>query len=172
MGRRVTRKGSVARRAWTSCLLGSALFAVFGCGSSTPLVPTGPHPPEATVISQRVEFPPPPAQAEVLPLRRRNDCLWRDGHWEWDGRGWRWVRGAWVLPPPGCYYARPETEWVRSGGGSVLIYRRPRWYPDPEENTLGRCEEARSCTSLLPETDPAESDPSLVNRPQRVPTAR
>lgn len=130
-----------------------------GCGSATPQVPTGSHPEGTATETLRVGFPPPPARVEVLPLQRREECLWRDGHWEWDGQGWRWTSGAWVLPPPNCYYARPELEWVRSGGGSQLLYRRPRWYPDPDTNEMGRCEEARACTSLLREAEGTNPPP-------------
>lgn len=142
-----------------------------GCGSSVPQVPTGPHPPQV-VDEQRIGFPPPPARVEALPLQRRDECAWRDGHWEWDGQGWRWSPGGWVVPPPGCYYAKPETYWLSSSGSARLFYRKPRWYPDPEENTLGRCEEPRACTSLLPEGDQLEAGPPPVDRPQRVPTPK
>lgn len=186
MGERLSRKGACRQRREVAFRLGSARSGTFralvvgswasvfcgSCGASVPLVPSGPHPPNV-VDEQRVGFPPPPARVEVLPLQRRDECAWRDGHWEWDGQGWRWSPGAWVVPPPGCYYAPPESHWVRMGGSAQLFYRAPRWYPDPETNTLGRCEEPRACTSLLPENEQiVDVGPPPVDRPQRLPTAR
>ena len=170
MGGRVReRRGrsAVQAAAWLTL---SVLLAL-GCSSRAPLVPSGPHPPGDPAHYERVGFAPPPARVEVLPLQRRDACRWRDGHWAWQGQAWSWVAGAWILPPPDCHYAPPELTWVRSGGGSQLVYRAPRWYPNAG-NQLDRCEEARACTSLLPEVDRLDEGPPPTDRPQRLPTAK
>ena len=104
----------------------------------------------------RVPYPPPPAQVEVIPLRRREECLWRDGYWGWKGAGWRWTDGAWVIPPEACSYARPETRWVKENSSAKLLYFAPEWLPDEAET---KCAEPRSCSSLLPESKTKPQDP-------------
>lgn len=173
MGSGLNESGGTPSRAPAVLAVLKGLVLVIGCGSSTPLVPTGPHPPGAPEDFERVGFAPPPAPVEVLPLQRRDECVWRDGHWEWDGQGWKWLAGAWILPPPDCYYARPEWTWIRSGGGSQLVYRKPRWYPEADADEPKRCAEARACTSLLPEeTEQVDVGPAPTDRPQRLPTPR
>ena len=51
-------------------------WAVSGCGGTTPSVRTGPRPKTAPA-GVAVGFPPPPKKLEVIPIRRRDDCLWR-----------------------------------------------------------------------------------------------
>lgn len=39
--------------------------------------------------------PVPPSQAEAMPLPPISpvDLVWRPGHWNWDGNGYRWISG-------------------------------------------------------------------------------
>jgi hypothetical protein len=108
----------------------SALLLLASCGG-TPLatVPSGPQPAKAAPVS--VDFPPPPAKIEEIPLSHRsgNRCVWRDGFWDWTGRRWEWQAGRAVLSPPGCHFAEAKLEWTTDS----LSFYRPAWYPDPAE---------------------------------------
>jgi hypothetical protein len=121
--------------------------ALLGCGASTPLVPRGPHPPHVQEF-QSVPYPPPPAKVEELPATPRDtSCAWVDGHYRFEGRGFSWQPGRWVLPTPGCYYAPAEVAWSK-GGESRLYYTPPRWYKDGAaqmtEQTAS-CDEPKPC---------------------------
>lgn len=37
-----------------------------------------------------------------MPPKPHDDAVWVDGEWDWDGNRYRWVRGAWVVPPKGA----------------------------------------------------------------------
>jgi hypothetical protein len=65
-----------------------------------------------------VEYPPPPARVEFVPLSPREDAVWIDGEWTWQGRRWAWKRGRWVLPPPAIAFA-PWTS-IRNGDGTLF----------------------------------------------------
>lgn len=149
-----TRRGSNELRL-LALLLGAGALSP-GCGSSVALVPESP--PESARVRKptRVPYPPPPAEIEVLPLRRRDECLWRDGFWTWKGASFRWTNGAWVVPPEGCTYAKPEARWEKNGGVTRLVYYPPEWQPE-EPGT--KCVEPRACTSLLPESEEKTRDP-------------
>jgi hypothetical protein len=83
-------------------------------------------------MAELVEYPPPPAQAEVVPPRpAREECVWMDGHWDWVGSRWTWVAGEWLIPPPGCYYAPSVVSWPQPG---QLVFLRPHWFPDDAES--------------------------------------
>lgn len=117
-----------------SAALSLALGAV-ACGSTLRTVPTGPHPPNGTepII---VDYPPPPAQQELIEASPDEPCAWQDGYWSWLGRRWSWEPGRWVIPPADCYYAPPVMVWIPSEGKGELYYLQPRWYPkDAEELT-------------------------------------
>jgi hypothetical protein len=126
---------------------GGAALLFVGCGASTPLVPRGPHPPHVQEFVT-VPYPPPPAQVEEIPSGHRDPrCAWVDGHHRWEGRGFTWQPGRWVVPPPGCYYAAAVVAWSK-GGESRLYFTPPRWYRDDAarmtEGTAG-CGEPKTC---------------------------
>jgi len=106
--------------------LSAALLAACG-GPHLVTVPSGPQP--ATARAVPVDFPPPPAKIEEIPLshRAKNGCVWRDGFWDWTGRSWEWQEGRAVLVPAGCRFAQPKLEWTTDS----LSFYRPAWYPDP-----------------------------------------
>jgi len=56
----------------------ASLLAVMACAG-----PVGTPPP----------VPPPQAEAQPLPPVSAEVQIWRPGHWDWDGRGYVWVRG-------------------------------------------------------------------------------
>jgi hypothetical protein len=107
-------------------VLSAALIAA--CGAARLMtVPSGPPPPSAQPVA--VDYPPPAAQIEEIPLSRKSNsgCVWRDGYWDWTGRRWEWQAGRAVLPPKGCLFASPKLEWTTD----FLSFYRPAWYPDP-----------------------------------------
>lgn len=122
-------------------------LALAGCGASTPLVATGPHPPHVQEFVA-VLYPPPPAQVEELPdAAPAPGCAWVDGHYGWEGRRWEWQPGRWVRPVDGCYYAPPVVAWSKAGG-ERLYFTPPRWYKD-DASELGEahafCSEPPGC---------------------------
>ena len=93
-------------------------------------------------------YPPPPAEVEELSYRSENDrCSWVDGHYALSGGAWTFVKGRWVLPPAGCYYAKAIVAWSRTAEPR-LYYTPPRWYQDEAtslpEDRVG-CEEPKPC---------------------------
>lgn len=131
----------MARLTWLA--LGSLLAA---CASQTPIVPEGPHIASITTL-ETVEYPPPPAQEEVVPPQPAEECRWLDGHWEWMGRRWRWQSGEWVVPPSGCYYARAEYRFLKAG---ELQAKKAAWYPAgpslaSPEALKAACSQPRPC---------------------------
>jgi hypothetical protein len=130
----------------TRALWVAASGLVVACGASTPLVPRGPHPPHVQEFVA-VPYPPPPAQVEEIPSNHRNErCAWVDGHYRWEGRGFSWQAGRWVLPPGGCYYAPPVVAW--SKGGEPRLYLTPsRWYKDGAAQLM---EAAAGCAEPAP----------------------
>ena len=89
--------------------------------------PGGPQPASAPAI--RVDYPPPPAKLEEIPLSHdgHNPCVWRDGYWDWTGRRWEWQTGRAVIPAAGCLFAEAKLAWSTDS----LSFYRPAWYPDP-----------------------------------------
>ncbi len=142
------RHASAELRLWTGFWL-ALVPLVGGCGSHAELVVEAPPGTDHKEKAVRVPYPPPPARVEVLPLRRRDECLWRDGYWMWDGSGWDWESGAWLVPPEECEYVRPETHWEKDNGNMRLVFHPPEWHP--AEAGL-KCAEPRACSSLLPES--------------------
>jgi hypothetical protein len=126
----------------------SALFFMAACGGGKlPRPELGPHQPALETIDE-VEYPPPPAKVEAIDADRHHgdDCVWVDGSYSWNGRRWEWEPGAWVRPPPGCYYALAEAFWEKTAEGSVLYYRNPAWYPDRDAaDAPDECAEPRVC---------------------------
>ncbi len=148
------------RRRFAWLLLAVSGSGSAACGSSTTLVPESPVGAARKSPGSRVPYPPPPAKVEVIPLRRRDECLWRDGFWVFKGASWRWTPGAWVIPPLDCTYARSETRWEKNGGTTKLLFFPPEWQP---EEPGGKCEEPKSCSSLLPESKAKTLDPLQPN---------
>ena len=104
--------------------------------------------PSFTSIDTALLDPPPPAQVEELSYRYEDDrCFWVDGHYTFAGRTWTWVKGRWVMPDAGCYYAKSLLAWSKSGEPR-LYYTPPRWYRN-EAATLTEdraiCPEPKPC---------------------------
>jgi hypothetical protein len=139
----------VTRAVGTLCIVLVLAPNASGCGNHAELVIEAPDDVAREAKSLRVPYPPPPAEVEVLPLRRRDECLWRDGYWRWDGASWAWESGAWIVPPEDCEYVRPATLWKKDNGNLRLVFHPPEWRPT--EPGL-KCAEPRACSSLLPES--------------------
>ena len=113
----------------------SLALALGACGGPRLITaPSGPGLSSAVPVT--VDFPPPPAQIEEIPLSHHggNPCVWRDGYWDWTGRRWEWQAGRAVLPPPGCLFSEPKLVW----SADSLSFFRPAWYPDPAEPRSSR----------------------------------
>jgi hypothetical protein len=111
--------------------------------------PRGPHVAGRELVLE-ADHPPPPAISENVVPPEDPRCVWVDGHWNLRGRGWEWLRGGFVRPPRGCYYARPELFWVPVPSApdhpGKLLYRVPKWYPDPNQpNPPTECESPTPC---------------------------
>ncbi len=132
----------------------AVLLALLGACKGVHLVtvPSGPQPLQAQAI--KVDFPPPPAKIEEIPLSQRsgNRCVWRDGFWDWTGRRWEWQSGRAVLSPPGCRFADAKLEWTTDS----LSFYRPAWYPDPAQKPA-----PKSCVEVacIPAAGSATSEP-------------
>lgn len=132
-------------RASAACL---GLLAV-ACGPTLRTVPMGVAPTNG-VNPLIVDYPPPPAEVEMVPPDPGKPCAWQDGHWDWVGQRWQWQNGGWVVPPAGCHYAAPVIVWVPSSGQGELYYRPAHWYPDDPDHLsqaqiLARCQKLRWC---------------------------
>jgi hypothetical protein len=136
---------------WAAHVASVSLTLVACGGSHLVTVPSGPQPPKAQPIS--VDFPPPPAKIEEIPLSHRsgNQCVWRDGFWDWTGRRWEWQAGRAVLVPAGCRFAEAKLVWTTDS----LSFYRPAWYPDPAETKV-----AKGCPEVacIPPTGSASAE--------------
>ena len=64
-------------------------------------------------------YPPvPPPRYEAVPVAPGPAYAWRAGGWRWDGRGYAWVPGAYVVRQAGYHHWVPG-HWGRFG----------RWIP-------------------------------------------
>jgi len=138
-------------------LAGVLLAAACG-GYEVPRVPLGEQPTDGDGADRLavVDYPPPPAKVEQTGRAPRPGCRWRDGYWQWHGKGWHWVEGAWVMVRKGCTFApRVIMVWVSERDGPKLYYGPPRWYsPAAGKADQARlaCEDAATC--LTPGSDP------------------
>ncbi|MEB2312616.1 MAG: hypothetical protein OZ921_06610 [Sorangiineae bacterium] len=108
-----------------------ALLCLVALGACAPRLRTVPRTAPPTTLGRvTVDYPPPPAQIEVLPPSPGDECAWMDGHYEWDGRRWAWRAGGWVEPPAGCALTRVAMSWSTDRGGAPLLsYAKPEWVP-------------------------------------------
>jgi hypothetical protein len=117
-----------------------AAAALGACGGTHLVtVPSGPQPAKAQPVN--VDFPPPAAKIEEIPLAHHsgNRCVWRDGFWDWTGRRWEWQAGRAVLAPAGCRFAEEKLVW----SSDSLSFYRPAWYPDLAQDPV-----PKSCSEV------------------------
>lgn len=93
-----------------------------------PVEVAAPPPPYETVVVENgapaeeiiVREAPPPLRVDVMLARPSPRHVWIAGYWHWQGNGYGWVRGHWVLPPrEGAVWVAPHFE--ARAGGSVFI---------------------------------------------------
>jgi hypothetical protein len=65
-----------------------------------------------------VRVAPPGAVVERVPVAPGPRYVWVPGYYRWDGRGYLWAPGAYVLPP------RPRARWVPGR----WAHERGGWY--------------------------------------------
>jgi WXXGXW repeat (2 copies) len=63
---------------------------------------------------------PPPVRIESQTIAPGPRYVWTHGYWRWNGAGYQWVPGSWVVRPnPGSVWV--EGHWVRRAGGWVWV---------------------------------------------------
>lgn len=88
--------------------LSLALAAAFGCASSPP--------PGRVYAVDR----PPPVRVEVVPRRPGFAYAWVPGYWSRSPRGYAWVGGRYVVPPPHRQAWVPG-RWYHGRGGWYFV---------------------------------------------------
>jgi hypothetical protein len=65
---------------------------------------------------------PPPAAPVERPQEPRPmaTAVWTSGQWQWDGRAYVWIAGAWRIPPSGQHAWQPAG-WSIQGGGAIFV---------------------------------------------------
>jgi len=67
---------------------------------------------------------PPPAAPPVVEKPREPrptaTAVWAPGQWQWDGRAYVWVDGAWRIPPSGQHTWKPSG-WSITAGGATFV---------------------------------------------------
>lgn len=93
------------------------------CYSSLSRPPRGKVPPDA--FEEVVPYPPPAARVETVPPQKSEGEVWIDGQWDWDGKTWKWVPGAWMRPPES---ASSFTPWsLKRAEDGRLHFARATW---------------------------------------------
>ena len=62
---------------------------------------------------------PPPVEQPQEP-RPAATAVWTPGQWQWDGRAYVWIAGAWRIPPSGQHAWQPAG-WSVRGGGAIYV---------------------------------------------------
>ena len=81
-------------------------------------IPVPPPPPLPNLEVRVVAAEPPPPRREVIVYDRRPgpDYIWANGFYDWQGDGWVWVEGRWVLRPASSVsWVRPRYVRVEEG---------------------------------------------------------
>lgn len=100
----------------------SASAIALACGGSLPTPPVTTHPPSAYI---EVPYRPPAALVETVPEPAPEGAVWVDGHWDWQGRSYVWVRGGWLRAPEGAGYATWRSYMEHDGR---LLFAPGVWY--------------------------------------------
>ncbi len=110
------------------CFILTAAVLLGGCHAGT-------TPAARTIYVASV--PPPRASRapEILPPRLRPEAVWVDGHYAWRADSWRWVNGAWVIPPCHGYRFIPPRALPRDGR---FVYLPGRWASGSRGTSPGR----------------------------------
>ena len=60
--------------------------------------------------------PPPPLYQEVIPGPPGPRYVWQPGHWVWNGYGYAWVRGHYIVVQP-HYHQWVHGHWAQGPNG-------------------------------------------------------
>ena len=95
--------------------------SISACRAELPRPPLGVIPPGSGI---EIPYPPPPGRVETVPHKEKDDQVWIDGQWDWDGKAWAWNAGSWTVPPANAYF----TPWMtRRLGDGRLFFERAAW---------------------------------------------
>jgi hypothetical protein len=78
---------------------------------------------ELTVVAPK---PPPPAPPPTVVVEKPAEpqpiatAVWTPGHWQWDGRAYVWVQGAWRIPPSQQSTWAPA-RWSITTRGAIFV---------------------------------------------------
>ncbi len=72
-----------------------------------------------------VPYPHPAARVDEVTARYREEDVWIDGEWAWNGRRWTWSVGHWEVPPDKAWWARPTERRLANG---AMVYFPGHWY--------------------------------------------
>ncbi len=75
--------------------------------------------PAGVALAQPSAIPPPYAEEPPPPLPGPR-YIWEPGHWHWDGVGWEWRRGHYIIRNVGWHEFVPG-HWAQRGPGWVWI---------------------------------------------------
>lgn len=93
------------------------------CGATAVTLPVkGPEPPPGAFVG--VPDAPPPGRVEIVRLAANDKAVWTGGQWERVDAQWRWVRGGWVVPPPGARFTGFRVRREKDGS---LRFAAARW---------------------------------------------
>ena len=74
-----------------------------------------------TTLATAQPYPPPPAlYAEPVPRPPGPRYIWQPGHWQWNGYGYAWVRGRYLVMAP-HYHRWVYGHWASGPGGWVWV---------------------------------------------------
>lgn len=139
--------------------------ALVACGAAR--LPAPKYVGQPTEALQRADYPPPPARVEFVPEQPKDDAVWIDGEWTWQGRRYAWKPGRWLVPPSNAKYS-PWTA-VRDKTG-ILYVAEGKWrdekgreVADPKPLAVGR---TRGGSVVGPE---GEDNPPAPNVPAQTP---
>ncbi len=71
-------------------------------------------------LTVRVEQEPPPLKYEQPPPKPFPSAVWAPGYWQWTGREFVWVSGAWRQPPTQRHRWR-KSKWRKGKRGEIIF---------------------------------------------------
>ena len=75
---------------------------------------------DLTVHAPTAPPPPPVAVEQPQEARPTTTAVWTPGQWQWDGRAYVWIAGAWRIPPTQQHEWKPAT-WSVSTRGAIFV---------------------------------------------------
>jgi hypothetical protein len=133
-------------------------LSAYACRSGVPHPAAASHPASAFV---EVDYPPPPAHVEFVPVQPANLARWVNGEWLWTGQRWAWKQGAWMVPPEGAGFAK-ATLFRRTDG--KLLFAPGAWRNARGEE-IGGAEGENSDGGVTGEGTPNDDLPSDAGAP-------